>query len=366
MCGICGFFNISPRCDPPAVLSAMIASLAHRGPDGTGTWLSSEMNVGLGHTRLAIIDITGGRQPIHSADGRFVIVFNGELYNFRSLRKELEGLGHRFRTSSDTEVLLEAYVRWGPACLQRFHGMFAVAIYDTQAREVFLARDRTGIKPLYYHGGPSGFVFGSEIKAILQVAGIPRRFNYQAFADFFVLGYPLVPKTMFSDVSELEPGTWLRVSRQGMEKRRFWSWRQLPDAIGEADALERTQTALTESLREHLVSDVPIGVLLSGGIDSSLLVAFLVKVLQEDVETFTVSFAESAMTNRSMRVSWPAPWGFGISRSSWAPASGYLFSRGYSRPIRSTLRRLLGNPHLFYLQADTEIGEGGHRRARRR
>lgn len=272
----------------------MTASLAHRGPDGTGTWLSSEMNVGLGHTRLAIIDITGGRQPIHSADGRFVIVFNGELYNFRSLRKELEGLGHRFRTSSDTEVLLEAYVRWGPACLQRFHGMFAVAIYDTQTREVFLARDRTGIKPLYYHGGPSGFVFGSEIKAILQVAGIPRRFNYQAFADFFVLGYPLVPKTMFSDVSELEPGTWLRVSRQGMEKRRFWSWRQLPDAIGEADALEQTQTALTESLREHLVSDVPIGVLLSGGIDSSLLVAFLVKVLQEDVETFTVSFAESA------------------------------------------------------------------------
>lgn len=216
MCGICGFFNISPRCDPPAVLSAMTASLAHRGPDGTGTWLSPEMNVGLGHTRLAIIDITGGRQPIHSADGRFVIVFNGELYNFRSLRKELEGLGHRFRTSSDTEVLLEAYVRWGPASLQRFHGMFAVAIYDTQAREVFLARDRTGIKPLYYHGGPSGFVFGSEIKAILQVAGIPRRFNYQAFADFFVLGYPLVPKTMFSDVSELEPGTWLRVSRQGM------------------------------------------------------------------------------------------------------------------------------------------------------
>jgi len=294
MCGICGFFNISSPYDLPAVLSAMTASLAHRGPDGTGTWLSPEMNVGLGHTRLAIIDITGGRQPIHSADGRFVIVFNGELYNFRSLRKELEGLGHRFRTSSDTEVLLEAYVRWGPACLQRFHGMFAVAIYDTQAREVFLARDRTGIKPLYYHGGPSGFLFGSEIKAILQVPGIPRRFNYQAFADFVVLGYPLVPKTMFSDVSELEPGTWLRVSRQGMEKRRFWSWRQLPDAIGEADALEQTQTALTESLREHLVSDVPIGVLLSGGIDSSLLVAFLAKVLREDVETFTVSFAEAA------------------------------------------------------------------------
>jgi asparagine synthase (glutamine-hydrolysing) len=293
MCGICGFFNISNRNDASAVLSAMTASLAHRGPDGTGTWLSPEMNVGLGHTRLAIIDIAGGRQPIHSGDGRFVIVFNGELYNFRSLRRQLEGIGHRFRTSSDTEVLLEAYASWGPACLQRFHGMFALAIYDTQACEVFLARDRTGIKPLYYHSGPSGFLFGSEIKAILQVPGIPRHLNYQALADFVVLGYPLVPKTMFLDLFELEPGTWLRVSSQGIEKRRFWSWRQLPDGVGEAVALEQTQAALAESLREHLVSDVPIGVLLSGGIDSSLLVAFLAKVLGEDVETFTVSFAEA-------------------------------------------------------------------------
>lgn len=259
-----------------------------------GTWLSPEMNVGLGHTRLAIIDIAGGRQPIHSADGRFVIVFNGELYNFRSLSKELRGLGHHFRTSSDTEVLLEAYVRWGSACLQRFHGMYALAIYDTLAHEVFLARDRTGIKPLYYHWGQSGFLFGSEIKALLSVPGVPRRLNYQALADFVALGYPLVPKTMFLDLFELEPGTWLRVSRQGLETRRFWSWRQHADGMDEAAALEQTQAALTESLRENLVSDVPIGVLLSGGIDSSLIVAFLAKVLREDVETFTVSFAEAA------------------------------------------------------------------------
>lgn len=293
MCGICGFFNTGYRDDAPALLSAMTASLAHRGPDGTGTWLSPERNVGLGHTRLAIIDIAGGRQPIHSSDGRFVIVFNGELYNFRALAKELQTLGHHFRTSSDTEVLLEAYVRWGAACLQRFHGMFAFAIYDTQAHEVFLARDRTGIKPLYYHCGPSGFLFGSEIKALLSVPGVPRRLNYQALADFVALGYPLAPKTMFLDLFELEPGTWLRVSRQGMEKRRFWSWRQLTGGMGEATALEQTQEALTESLRENLVSDVPIGVLLSGGIDSSLVVAFLARVLREDVETFTVSFAES-------------------------------------------------------------------------
>src|SRR5258707_7860763 len=222
MCEFCGFYNMGNHTDPPSILLAMTACLAHRGPDGTGTWLSPEMDVGLGHTRLAIIDLAGGRQPIQSADGRFVIVFNGELYNFRSLRKDLENLGHRFRTSSDTEVLLESYIRWGPACLQRFRGMFAVAIYDTQEHEVFLARDRTGIKPLYYHCGASGFLFGSEIKAILRVPGVPRRLDYQAFTDFLVLGYPLAPKTMFLDLSELEPGTWLRVSRQGIEKRRLW------------------------------------------------------------------------------------------------------------------------------------------------
>jgi len=272
----------------------MTACLAHRGPDGTGTWLSPEMDVGLGHTRLAIIDLAGGRQPIQSVDGRFVIVFNGELYNFRSLRKELKDLGHHFRTSSDTEVLLEAYIQWGPACLQQFRGMFALAIYDTQEHEVFLARDRTGIKPLYYHCGPSGFLFGSELKAILRVPDVPRRLNYQALEDFLVLGYPLAPKTMFLDVCELEPGTSLRVSPRGIEKQRFWSWHQIPASLGESAALEQTQTALTESLREHLVSDVPIGVLLSGGIDSSLLVALLAKVLREDVETFTVSFTEAA------------------------------------------------------------------------
>ncbi len=178
MCGICGFFNISNRQDAPTILSAMTDCLAHRGPDGMGTWLSSEMDVGLGHTRLAIIDLAGGRQPIQSVDGRFIIVFNGELYNYRSLRKELESMGHQFRTSSDTEVLLEAYIRWGPACLESFRGMFALAIYDTQARDLFFARDRTGIKPHYYHSGPSGFFFGSELKAILRVPDIPRRLNY--------------------------------------------------------------------------------------------------------------------------------------------------------------------------------------------
>ena len=294
MCGICGFYNIGNHTDPPSILLAMTACLAHRGPDGTGTWLSPEMDVGLGHTRLAIIDLAGGRQPIQSVDGRFVIVFNGELYNFRSLRKELEDLGHHFRTSSDTEVLLEAYIQWGPACLQQFRGMFALAIYDTQEHEVFLARDRTGIKPLYYHCGPSGFLFGSELKAILRVPDVPRRLNYQALEDFLVLGYPLAPKTMFLDACELEPGTSLRVSPRGIEKQRFWSWHQIPASLGESAALEQTQSALTESLREHLVSDVPIGVLLSGGIDSSLLVALLAKVLREDVETFTVSFTEAA------------------------------------------------------------------------
>src|SRR5260370_2159176 len=206
MCGICGFYNIDNHGDSPAVLSAMTSSLAHRGPDGNGTWLSPEMDVGLGHTRLAIIDLAGGRQPIQSADGRFVIVFNGELYNFRSLRKDLENLGHRFRTSSDTEVLLESYIRWGPACLQRFRGMFALAIYDTQGHEVFLARDRTGIKPLYYHCGPSGFLFGSEIKAVLPVSGVPRPLCSPTLPPSLFLCYPPSPQPILLNVFDLRPG----------------------------------------------------------------------------------------------------------------------------------------------------------------
>jgi len=293
MCGICGFHNIRDHRQASSVLSQMVGSLAHRGPDGKGVWLSEDHATGLANTRLAIIDIEGGKQPIRSADGRLVIVFNGELYNFMALRLQLETLGHQLLTRSDTEIVLAAYREWGHRCLERFRGMFAFAICDSAKQELFLARDRTGIKPLYYYSGPSGFYFGSELKALLCARDVPRRFNYQALSDFFVLGYPLLPKTFFAEIYELEPGAWLKVSSHGLTKGRYWKWSRQPSQWNESQALEESEIAIIDSLREHLVSDVPIGAFLSGGIDSSLLAALLVKVLGKSLEVFTVAFTDS-------------------------------------------------------------------------
>ena len=293
MCGICGFHNLRDSRQAPSLLSQMMGSLAHRGPDGQGMWLSDDHSTGLANTRLAVIDIEGGQQPIQSADGRLRIIFNGELYNFMALRRQLESLGHKLLTKSDTEIALLAYREWGQRCVERFRGMFALAIYDNTTEELFLARDRTGIKPLYYYQGPSGFYFGSELKALLCTRDVPRRFNYEALADFLVLGYPTLPKSFFAGVSELEPGTWLKVSSRGFAKGRYWKWSREPRQWDESRALEESEAAITDSLRDHLVSDVPLGAFLSGGIDSSLLAALLVKVLGKALQVFTVAFAES-------------------------------------------------------------------------
>ena len=289
MCGICGFFD--PHIPSPrAVLEAMTKSLEHRGPDGLDMWMGSDQKIGLGHTRLSIIDLKRGQQPMHSVDGRYVVVLNGEIYNYQILRQELEKLGHRFSTESDTEVLLEAYRRWGEGCLERLHGMFAFALFDRTDRSLFLARDRTGIKPLYYHSGPCGFFFGSELKALLATSRLSRRLHYPALVEFLVLGYTIPPKTFFEDIHELEPGTWLLVTQQGIRRARYWTWKREPAHWPEALALELSERAIVESLAEHLASDVPIGAFLSGGIDSSLLIALLAKVLDKRLPTFAVAF----------------------------------------------------------------------------
>jgi asparagine synthase (glutamine-hydrolysing) len=293
MCGICGYFKFSEPTEERSLLEAMTATLKHRGPDGSGLWVAANARVGLGHNRLSIIDLASGAQPMLSADGRFVIVFNGEIYNFRALRKELEAWGHAFSTSSDTEVILESYRRWGRRCVERLHGMFAFALYDSHECRLVLARDRTGVKPLYYHLGPAGFFFGSEIKAILALPAVPRRVNYLALIDFLRLGYPLIPATLFSDIQELEPGTWLELSPGGMQRGGFWSWKRSEARWREDEALEHSEQALIESLKENLVADVAVGAFLSGGIDSSLLAALLVRKLGVRLDTFHVRFAEA-------------------------------------------------------------------------
>ncbi|HJR76192.1 MAG TPA: asparagine synthase (glutamine-hydrolyzing) [Nitrospiraceae bacterium] len=290
MCGLCGFLDLRTEESPRVLLETMTRSLQHRGPDGLGMWMESDQTVGLGHTRLAVIDVEHGRQPMHSADGRYVIVLNGEVYNFRELRLELESNGHRFMTDSDTEVLLESFARWRENCLERLRGMFAFAVFDRTDRSLFLARDRTGIKPLYYHAGARGFVFGSELKAVLAANEMPRRLHYPALAEFLSLSYTIPPKTFFEDIHELVPGTWLSIGQGGLSRARYWTWTRRPADWSETLALDLSEQALVDSLAEHLVSDVPVGAFLSGGIDSSVLVALLVKVLGKRLPTFTVAF----------------------------------------------------------------------------
>lgn len=293
MCGICGFYSEQRELDPVHLDSAT-RTLAHRGPDGLKLWVHHTGMAGLGHTRLAIIDIEGGQQPMWSADGRFIIVFNGEIYNYRELRRELEGHGHNFRTRSDTEVLLNSFREWGENSLTRLNGMFAFAIFDQEEQKLFLARDRTGIKPLYYYAGPNGVVFGSELKALFAWPEVQRRVNYQALMGFLMLTYTIPPATCFRDCHELEPGCFLEVRSNNVAKRRYWSWTRteaVDDELGPLPTLERE---LHDAVQEHTIADVPLGAFLSGGIDSSLLVAILAANGGPKIKTFNVKFGEAS------------------------------------------------------------------------
>jgi asparagine synthase (glutamine-hydrolysing) len=292
MCGICGFFS-SHRAIVPEYLEMAAGSLTHRGPDGLRTWVHPRGIAGLGHARLAIIDLECGQQPMSSVDGRFIIVFNGEIYNYRELRSELLELGHVFRTRSDTEVLLNAYRQWSEGSLIRLSGMFAFAIFDTEEQKLFLARDRTGIKPLYYHWGAHGLVFGSEIKALLAWPHVPRQVDFQAVADFLMLGYPLLPATCFRDCRELEPGSFLEVTEKGQRAGRYWSWSRTKEVRNGSSPVKSLEWELRAAVREHLVSDVPVGAFLSGGIDSSLLVALVAADGGPKIQTFNVKFGEA-------------------------------------------------------------------------
>ena len=294
MCGICGV--VRPDVDPSLFekIDRMTRALNHRGPDGSGMWVDQTGTVGIGHARLSVIDLVGGQQPMCSADNRFVVTYNGEIYNFHCLRRELEQVGIRFRTQSDTEVLLEAYSYWGVACLTRLHGMFALAVYDTINKELFLARDRTGIKPLYYATLEGAFCFASEMKALLALTTRSLTLNYASLVNFLSLSYTLPPQTFFSEIEEVEPGSWLRVTKQGVEGGKYWAWKRESADWNESVSLEESRRAILESLNEQLIADVPIGAFLSGGIDSSLLVAMLVKDLGQKVPTFTVAFGEAS------------------------------------------------------------------------
>lgn len=276
----------------------MITQLRHRGPDGEGMWIQE--HVGLAHCRLSIIDLrTIAGQPMCNEDGTVWVTFNGEIYNFMELRKELEGRGHSFRTDSDTEVLVHAYEEYGRECLNRLRGMFAFGVWDGRSRTLLLARDRLGKKPLVYYHDQDRFIFASEVKAILAEGSVSIESDPIAIDQYLALGYVPAPRTAFKGIRKLPPGHWLEVREGEVAIGRYWKLHYAPKrAISFQEATAEFRWRFAEAVRLRLVSDVPIGAFLSGGVDSSAVVAAMAKAMNRPVRTFSVGFADAAFDER--------------------------------------------------------------------
>lgn len=304
MCGFAGYFAArAPETDSLPGLRRMLARLVHRGPDGDGCWIDPHGVAGFAHARLAIIDLsTEAGQPMISHDGRYALVLNGEIYNYRALREELVRTGVRFRTHSDTETLLHLLVREGPAALTRLRGMFALAFWDSDKRRGWLARDGLGIKPLYIHRSPGGLDFGSELRALLACGHIPFELDARAVAGFFATGSVPEPMSLVAGVSVLPAGHYLEWHAAAQRIVRFWEPRIRDPKVNEsAGAVELTSAALEESLAAHLVSDVPVGLFLSGGIDSSALLGLAHRAgASSGLDTFSVSVDDRALDEGSV------------------------------------------------------------------
>jgi asparagine synthase (glutamine-hydrolysing) len=297
MCGITGIFDTRGRRDiDRAVLHRMNESQHHRGPDEGGLHL--EPGVGLGHRRLSIIDLSTGQQPLYNEDGSVCVVFNGEIYNYQELIPELQALGHVFHTRSDTEVIVHAWEAWGEASVERFRGMFAFALWDRNRETLFLARDRLGVKPLFYALLPDGqLLFGSELKSLLAHGGLRRDIDPLAVEEYFALGYVAEPRCIFRQARKLPPAHTLTVRRGDPvgNPREYWDVRFSLDASLSLDeACHELERRLTESIRLRMISEVPLGAFLSGGVDSSAVVAMMAGLSQEPVNTCSIAFSDPA------------------------------------------------------------------------
>ncbi|MBL8495641.1 MAG: asparagine synthase (glutamine-hydrolyzing) [Rhodocyclaceae bacterium] len=291
MCGIVGFvdFGGHAREDARARVGRMADTIVHRGPDEGGYYVDD--HAALGHRRLSIIDLSSGQQPMGVADGSVQIVFNGEIYNFPELRAELEGMGHRFRTQCDTEVILLAYIQWGDDCVSRLHGMFAFAIWDKRTRRLLLARDRVGKKPLFYLLRSNGIAFASELKALLVLGESQGTLDPEALDCYFSFGYIPAPRTILKDVRKLEAARYLTVTATGQKAVRYWQLsfaevapRSLDEATDEFEAL------FDDAVKRRLMSEVPLGAFLSGGIDSSIVVSSMARQTSRPVKTNSIGF----------------------------------------------------------------------------
>ena len=302
MCGITGIFETRERKEiSREVLARMNETQHHRGPDDGGYHV--EPGVGLGHRRLSIIDVATGQQPLYNEDGSVVVIFNGEIYNFLELIPELTALGHVFHTKSDTEVIVHAWEAWGAACVERFRGMFAFALWDRNQETLFLARDRLGVKPLHYALLPDGkLIFGSELKSLLAHGGLSREIDACAVEEYFALGYVAEPRTIFRMARKLPAAhtlTWRR-GRPLPETREYWNVRfTLDNRLSVGDACEELNTRLAESVRLRMISEVPLGAFLSGGVDSSAVVAKMAGLSAEPVNTCSIAFSDPAFDESS-------------------------------------------------------------------
>ena len=296
MCGIAGYFHLKEKSKPDRdLILRMVSMLRHRGPDEFGAYLDDKCV--LGQSRLSIIDLSTGSQPLANEDGSIWITFNGEIFNYVELRPILEKAGHRFRTRSDTEVIVHAYEEWGVDCVNRFNGQFAFAIYNSHKQSLFVARDRLGIRPVFYTVHEGRFYFASEIKAIFCDNSIPRRIDFRGLDEIFTWWASSPPRTAFESINELEPGTYLEIKNGQLTKRRYWQM-EFPETYDNQKPVQRwaeeLHSLLVDSVRLRLRADVPVGGYLSGGLDSSAIVALIKRFTSTTIETFSIAFHDKA------------------------------------------------------------------------
>ena len=290
MCGIAGFSWKDEH-----LVRRMGHVIAHRGPDQHGIYFDND--VSLGHQRLSIIDLSEkGRQPMCNEDGTVWVTFNGEIYNYRELREFLEGKGHQFRSHCDTEVIVHAYEEFGPECVRHFNGMFAFAIWDKKDKQLVLARDRLGIKPLYYYHKGGRFLFASEIKAILQDVEVEREVDLESLAQFIGFEFVPVPRTMFQNVKKLSPGHYLVYREGNATVTQYWDLRFIQTNNPARDYEEKMLDMLVDSVRKRLISDVPLGVFLSGGLDSSAVVSLMRRCKVDPIQTFSLGYDDPSFS----------------------------------------------------------------------